>query len=75
MSVPTPAEKPTTPAVDVLAPHRDDGLLVLLAPRAVLTVPAVLLLAAALVLLALATTAATGALDLGPAWPDRKSVV
>ncbi|MEX2548792.1 MAG: DUF5941 domain-containing protein, partial [Nitriliruptoraceae bacterium] len=52
----------------VLAPHRDDGPLALLAPRAVLVLPAILLLAASLVLLALAATTATGTLDLGPVW-------
>ncbi len=69
MSEPT-APPPEGPAAgDVLAPHRDDGPLLLLQPRAVLGIPAVLLLMASLVLLALAATTTTDLLDLGPPWP------
>ncbi len=69
MSEPTALMPEGPPAGDVLAPHRDDGPLVLVQPRAVLGIPAVLLLAASLVLLALAASTATDILDLGPVWP------
>ncbi len=69
MSEPTALTLEGPAAVDVLAPHRDDGPLLLLERRAAVRIPAVLLLAASLVLLALAVTTATGILDLGQVWP------
>ena len=69
MSIRTSQRESTPVAADVLAPHRDEGPLLVLEPRAVLGVPAVLLLAVALVLLGLAATTETGTLELGPPWP------